>query len=175
MARVPRRCGNPDCRIIFWALGPEEHCALCQELIDALGDTRVLRRPKNAEPLPSGLSMRQLIESIKSPRGGFTRAGLKKLGVPWPPPKGWRRKLMRADRPVDIKPLLDGRERRARALGGWYRDREPTARYKEHALHEAPHTEKPKDGGPVSEMRWTTGWYKITDEGTPLSCTAQNP
>lgn len=34
------------------------------------------------------------IEAGKSPKGGFTRDQLEKWGVPWPPPKGWKRKLM---------------------------------------------------------------------------------
>lgn len=33
------------------------------------------------------------IEAGKSPKGGFTRKQLAKWGVPWPPPKGWRRYL----------------------------------------------------------------------------------
>ncbi len=34
------------------------------------------------------------IEAAKSPRGGFTRKTLAAWGVPWPPPKGWRRALI---------------------------------------------------------------------------------
>lgn len=33
------------------------------------------------------------IEELKSPKGGWSRASLAKLGVPWPPPQGWRRQL----------------------------------------------------------------------------------
>ena len=33
------------------------------------------------------------IEAGRSPRGGWTRAQLAEWGVPWPPPKGWRRRL----------------------------------------------------------------------------------
>ena len=36
-----------------------------------------------------------LIESHRTPRGGFTRACLADLGVPWPAPKRWRRRLIR--------------------------------------------------------------------------------
>ena len=34
------------------------------------------------------------IEAGKSARGGWTRATLAAWGVPWPPPKGWKRKLL---------------------------------------------------------------------------------
>lgn len=33
------------------------------------------------------------IEAGKTPAGGFTRKQLAAWGVPWPPPKGWRKKL----------------------------------------------------------------------------------
>ncbi|MEK6281885.1 MAG: hypothetical protein AABN95_16145 [Acidobacteriota bacterium] len=33
------------------------------------------------------------IEKGKSARGGFTRKQLARWGVPWPPPKGWRKRL----------------------------------------------------------------------------------
>lgn len=36
---------------------------------------------------------KQDIEAGMSPNGGFTRAQLAKWGVPWPPPKGWRKRL----------------------------------------------------------------------------------
>ncbi len=35
------------------------------------------------------------IEAGRSPAGGFTRAQLAKWGVPWPPPVGWLRALLR--------------------------------------------------------------------------------
>lgn len=31
------------------------------------------------------------VEAARSPKGGWTRATLAKWGVPWPPPRGWRR------------------------------------------------------------------------------------
>lgn len=46
-----------------------------------------------SEPEKVGMSEEE-IEAGKSPAGGFTRAQLKKWGVPWPPPKGWRRGLV---------------------------------------------------------------------------------
>jgi hypothetical protein len=36
------------------------------------------------------------IERGKSPKGGFTQATLASWGVPWPPPKGWKEKLLKA-------------------------------------------------------------------------------
>lgn len=36
----------------------------------------------------------QEIEDARTPNGGYTRASLRSFGVPWPPPKGWRKALM---------------------------------------------------------------------------------
>jgi hypothetical protein len=36
------------------------------------------------------------IEAAKTPRGGWTREQLAQWGVPWPPPKGWKQRLLRA-------------------------------------------------------------------------------
>lgn len=36
------------------------------------------------------------IEAGRSPAGGWTRKTLAQWGVPWPPPKGWRKALIRA-------------------------------------------------------------------------------
>jgi hypothetical protein len=33
------------------------------------------------------------IESMKTPKGGWTKESLQLLGVGWPPPKGWKKKL----------------------------------------------------------------------------------
>jgi len=35
------------------------------------------------------------IEAKQTSRGGWTRAQLAEWGVPWPPPRGWRKKLER--------------------------------------------------------------------------------
>lgn len=35
------------------------------------------------------------IDSLKTPRGGFTKEAIQKLGVTWPPPKGWRKDMIR--------------------------------------------------------------------------------
>lgn len=34
------------------------------------------------------------IESLKTEKGGWTKASLASLGVSWPPPKGWKEKLI---------------------------------------------------------------------------------
>jgi hypothetical protein len=34
------------------------------------------------------------ILALRSPKGGFTRAALAQMGVPWPPPSNWKRSLM---------------------------------------------------------------------------------
>lgn len=36
---------------------------------------------------------RAQIDDAKSPHGGWSRETLAGWGVPWPPPKGWRRAL----------------------------------------------------------------------------------
>lgn len=36
----------------------------------------------------------EVIESFRTIRGGFTKKDLKKLGIDWPPQKGWRKKLV---------------------------------------------------------------------------------
>jgi hypothetical protein len=33
------------------------------------------------------------VEAAQTAKGGFSQISLKKLGVPWPPPKGWRRAI----------------------------------------------------------------------------------
>lgn len=37
---------------------------------------------------------REEIERHKTPNGGYTRETLAMWGVPWPPPKGWKAKLI---------------------------------------------------------------------------------
>lgn len=41
----------------------------------------------------------QEIDAAKTPAGGWTKAQLAEWGVPWPPPKGWRVKLIAASQP----------------------------------------------------------------------------
>jgi hypothetical protein len=41
------------------------------------------------------------VDAAKTPAGGWTRAQLAEWGVEWPPPKGWRKRLIAdADRPL---------------------------------------------------------------------------
>jgi len=35
-------------------------------------------------------TMRKKIDAAKTPNGGYRRADLEALGVPWPPPQGWK-------------------------------------------------------------------------------------
>lgn len=44
----------------------------------------------------------EYIESLKTENGGWTKESLELLGVPWPPPKGWKKKLLaEVNEPVD--------------------------------------------------------------------------
>jgi hypothetical protein len=43
------------------------------------------------------------IDAARTPAGGWTRTQLAEWGVPWPPPKGWRRRLA-AGLPIDPPP-----------------------------------------------------------------------
>ncbi|MDM7991404.1 MULTISPECIES: hypothetical protein [unclassified Arthrobacter] len=36
---------------------------------------------------------REEIEAARTPAGGFTKQQLALWGIPWPPPRGWRRQL----------------------------------------------------------------------------------
>lgn len=56
-----------------------------------------------SRPPPAGRAMARRIEALKSSRGGWSRAALASLGVPWPPPKGWRKALIEG-RPLDALP-----------------------------------------------------------------------
>lgn len=38
--------------------------------------------------------MEARIKTIRTPKGGFTKKGLAKIGVEWPPQKGWRKCLL---------------------------------------------------------------------------------
>jgi hypothetical protein len=50
------------------------------------------------------------LENARTPAGGYSRQALARLGVPWPPPKGWRKRLL-AGKPVVLPPTnYDGPE-----------------------------------------------------------------
>lgn len=40
-----------------------------------------------------GVPSPEEIAEARTPAGGWTRAQLSEWGVPWPPPKGWRKRL----------------------------------------------------------------------------------
>lgn len=40
---------------------------------------------------------RDEIEAAKTPNGGWTREQLQAWGLPWPPPKGWKDKLIQQE------------------------------------------------------------------------------
>lgn len=54
---------------------------------------------------------KQELEGLKTGNGGWNRATLKMLGIPWPPPKGWKKALERGDsaffKPRRLVPLKD--------------------------------------------------------------------
>lgn len=53
---------------------------------------------------------REEIEAGRSPKGGWTRAQLAAWGVPWPPPKGWRKRLETGENPTPAPPPKGVRE-----------------------------------------------------------------
>lgn len=42
---------------------------------------------------PSKFFTEDEVEAATTSKGGFSRASLEELGVPWPPPSGWRRAI----------------------------------------------------------------------------------
>lgn len=60
----------------------------------------------------------EVAAAVSSPSGGWSAKQLAAWGVPWPPPKGWRRELERRHRlGLDVEPVTftPKRERRAQA------------------------------------------------------------
>lgn len=39
----------------------------------------------------------EILERLKTKKGGYKRETLKLLGIPWPPPKGWKKDLIERD------------------------------------------------------------------------------
>lgn len=37
------------------------------------------------------------LEDSRTPSGGYTKAQLAEWGVPWPPPRGWKKRLLEED------------------------------------------------------------------------------
>ena len=55
-------------------------------------------RPASPVPLSTTHPTAEEIEAARTPAGGWTRATLAGWGVPWPPPKGWRKRLEGLDK-----------------------------------------------------------------------------
>jgi hypothetical protein len=72
---------------------PSEWKRIQQQNLELPLDTPDLKRPTAAE-----------IDAARTPDGGWTRDQLAEWGVPWPPPKGWRKRLIEAHRPKDTLP-----------------------------------------------------------------------
>lgn len=45
----------------------------------------------------------QQIEDARTDKGGWSRAVLDSWGVPWPPPKGWRKRLEERARGLNVE------------------------------------------------------------------------
>jgi hypothetical protein len=56
------------------------------------------------------------VEAAMARKGGFSRESLAKLGVPWPPPSGWRRAITK--RPEIPSAIMD--DARTRTPEEWY-------------------------------------------------------
>jgi hypothetical protein len=60
---------------------------------DAEGFGRVRWQPEpNDMPVPV-MPTEEEIEAARSPHGGWTKEQMASWGVPWPPPKGWKKRL----------------------------------------------------------------------------------
>jgi hypothetical protein len=91
-----RRCGRPTksgrpCEIIVGAPGDA-----CWTHRDREPEVVLDEPPEPVEPEPPD-PLADEIEEAKTPAGGWTKAQLAKWGIPWPPPKGWRKRLLADD------------------------------------------------------------------------------
>jgi hypothetical protein len=48
------------------------------------------------------MNIKDKIKALQTEKGGWTKKDLATLGVPWPPPKGWRKALEAGDKQRDI-------------------------------------------------------------------------
>jgi len=48
----------------------------------------------------------EMLENLKSPKGGYTREAVESIGIDWPLKKGWKRKLITANQMYSDKPVL---------------------------------------------------------------------
>ena len=70
-----------------------------QPVYNIVHNQSVLRNPFRKNVVPSVMpenakERRDLITSLMTSKGGWKRDDLAKLGVPWPPPKGWRSQII---------------------------------------------------------------------------------
>lgn len=56
------------------------------------------------------------IEAARTRRGGWTQAQLAEWGVPWPPPRGWRKKLEQGLFSSSATSVSEAKEREVRKL-----------------------------------------------------------
>lgn len=63
--------------------GPKVRCPECKDA----------RRESRREVVPGAPTSRNQILDAQTGNGGWTRAQLAEWGIPWPPPKGWRKAL----------------------------------------------------------------------------------
>lgn len=61
----------------------------------------LLNGPKRVHGKPAHVAAPKLtrltaamVEALKTEKGGYSRAALARLGVSWPPPKGWKKRLI---------------------------------------------------------------------------------
>jgi 5-methylcytosine-specific restriction endonuclease McrA len=65
------------------------------------------------------------LESARTPNGGYRREQLIGWGVPWPPPKGWKRALLTGSQmPIGRKEKLKRRAIRKIENGGFFKTME---------------------------------------------------
>lgn len=64
------------------------------EAIPVEDHTDVIARRMGAEFVPTIRLTAEDIAAARTPAGGWTKQQLHAWGVPWPPPKGWRKALM---------------------------------------------------------------------------------
>jgi hypothetical protein len=56
-------------------------------------DCSLLQQPVKGCNNNNNVVTPELIRSVQTKRGGWTKRDLARMGVPWPPPRGWRKEL----------------------------------------------------------------------------------
>ena len=49
----------------------------------------------------------EILESLKTNKGGYNQETLRLIGVPWPPPSGWKKDLIARDA-LNAQPTATG-------------------------------------------------------------------